>query len=95
LTKNNVKNMSECWCYECKKDIPILQDYSSPLLGIKLTQAMVTMVVCPTCGNKRCPRATDHRLACTDSNDPGQLGSRYGVYPHPLLPLLDFVNINK
>jgi hypothetical protein len=35
------------------------------------------MVVCPTCGNKRCPKATDHNLACTNSNEPGQLGSVY------------------
>ncbi len=32
---------------------------------------------CPDCGNKRCPKASDHRLACTQSNEPGQLGSRY------------------
>jgi hypothetical protein len=25
----------------------------------------------------RCPRATDHNLACTNSNEPGQPGSRY------------------
>ncbi len=36
------------------------------------------MYVCPTCGNKRCPKATDHRLGCTASNEPGQAGSRYG-----------------
>ena len=36
------------------------------------------MYVCPTCGNKRCPKATDHRLGCTGSNDPKQPGSRYG-----------------
>lgn len=35
------------------------------------------MVVCMECGNKRCPHATDHDLACTQSNDPGQLGSVY------------------
>lgn len=35
------------------------------------------MQLCPTCGNKRCPRASDHRLACTDSNEPGQEGSIY------------------
>ena len=33
------------------------------------------MILCPTCGNKRCPHATDHRLDCTGSNDPGQAGS--------------------
>ena len=37
------------------------------------------MIVCPTCGNKRCPRATDHRFTCTNSNEPGQPGSRYGI----------------
>ena len=35
------------------------------------------MILCPTCGNKRCPKATDHRLACTGSNEPGQPGSAY------------------
>lgn len=32
---------------------------------------------CPTCGNKRCPRATDHRNECSGSNEPGQVGSWY------------------
>ena len=36
-----------------------------------------TMFLCPTCGNKRCPKASDHRLTCTGSNAPGQLGSIY------------------
>ncbi len=35
------------------------------------------MILCPLCGNKRCPHATDHNLACTDSNQPGQKGSIY------------------
>jgi hypothetical protein len=35
------------------------------------------IVVCETCGNKRCPHATHHDLACTGSNEPGQPGSRY------------------
>jgi hypothetical protein len=35
------------------------------------------MILCPICGNKRCPHASDHRLACTNSNDPGQPGSVY------------------
>ena len=39
---------------------------------------MYTMIVCPICGNKRCPHATDHKLACTGSNEPGQPGSWYG-----------------
>lgn len=34
-------------------------------------------IVCPSCGNKRCPKATDHALTCTGSNEPGQKGSAY------------------
>ena len=35
------------------------------------------MIVCPICGNKRCPHASDHALPCTESNEPGQKGSIY------------------
>lgn len=35
------------------------------------------LVVCPICGNKRCPKASDHDLDCTNSNEPGQAGSIY------------------
>jgi hypothetical protein len=35
------------------------------------------MIVCPECGNKRCPKASNHRYDCTNSNDVGQLGSIY------------------
>ncbi|MFN4320783.1 hypothetical protein [Aeromonas allosaccharophila] len=38
-------------------------------------------VVCPDCGNKRCPRANDHRNACTGSNELGQEGSAYPAAP--------------
>jgi DNA-directed RNA polymerase subunit RPC12/RpoP len=38
------------------------------------------MIVCPTCGNKRCPKASDHTLQCTNSNDLNQVGS---IYTHP------------
>lgn len=38
-------------------------------------------VVCPECGNKRCPYANDHRNACTGSNEPGQEGSAYPAAP--------------
>ena len=29
-------------------------------------------LVCPICGNKRCPHASDHNYECTNSNDVGQ-----------------------
>lgn len=35
------------------------------------------MIVCRTCGNKRCPHASDCSLECTGSNDVGQKGSVY------------------
>ena len=37
----------------------------------------IGMVLCPICGNKRCPHASNHEYSCTDSNDPGQQGSDY------------------
>ena len=40
-------------------------------------QCRRSAVTCPTCSNKRCPRATDHRNGCSGSNEPGQDGSRY------------------
>ena len=37
------------------------------------------MILCPECGNKRCPKASDHSFSCTGSNEPGQIGSIYSV----------------
>lgn len=51
----------DCWCLTCRP--VVLND--------------MRFVVCPDCGNKRCPRANDHRNACTGSNEPGQEGSAY------------------
>lgn len=56
-----------CWCFEC---------LNAPEYGLR-NPANQYMIVCPGCGNKRCPRASDHRYACTGSNEPGQFGSRY------------------
>lgn len=54
-----------CWCRTCRP--VVLND--------------MRFVVCPDCGNKRCPRANDHRNACTGSNEPGQEGSAYPADP--------------
>ncbi len=67
-TKTSVKEYS-CYCYNCNKD---RLDETG-----RLPYTMTRMIVCPDCGNKRCPHSTDHNLACTGSNDPGQPGSRY------------------
>lgn len=46
-----------------------------------ITLRDMRFVVCPECGNKRCPHANDHRNACTGSNEPGQEGSAYPAAP--------------
>ena len=56
-----------CWCYTC---------LNNPELGFA-NPVMSRMVLCPDCGNKRCPKATHHDQKCSKSNDPGQQGSRY------------------
>ncbi|HHL5206325.1 TPA: hypothetical protein ACQ8ET_003098 [Klebsiella pneumoniae] len=55
----------DCWCLTCRP----------------VTLNDMRFVVCPDCGNKRCPRANDHRNACTGSNEPGQEGSAYPAAP--------------
>jgi hypothetical protein len=77
---------TKCWCWECRRDIPV----GEPFGELVITEGMSRMFLCPDCGNKRCPRATDHREACSESNEPGQTGSRYGVLPSPNRRLFDF-----
>ena len=45
--------------------------------GILWNPIGMPFIVCSVCGCKRCPKATDHTLECTDSNAPGQKGSIY------------------
>ncbi|HHC2407303.1 hypothetical protein VAJ50_19680 [Klebsiella pneumoniae] len=59
-----------CWCRTCRP--VVLND--------------MRFVVCPDCGNKRCPRANDHRNACTGSNEPGQEGGAYPDTPQEVKP---------
>lgn len=56
-----------CSCHTCW---PIAAD----------DHASTFMRLCPACGNKRCPKANDHRHACTGSNEPGQHGSAYPAH---------------
>lgn len=58
-----------CPCFTCQ---------NKPDWGFK-NPVLMHMVVCPVCGNKRCPKATLHTNFCTGSNEPGQPGSRYSV----------------
>lgn len=55
------KLRADCWCATCRPNTP----------------ADMRMILCPDCGNKRCPRATNHLYACTNSNESGQPGSNY------------------
>ena len=61
----NSPAIPDCWCRTCRP----------------VTLNDMRFVVCPDCGNKRCPRANDHRNACTRSNEPGQEGSAYPAAP--------------
>ena len=72
--------MEKCGsCYECLKDVlafPEMDAAKHPFTA-RLTVPNTRMILCVDCGNKRCPKATDHRLACTNSNEVGQVGSRW------------------
>jgi hypothetical protein len=48
-----------CWCNTCTPNT---------IFGAR-------MILCPDCGNKRCPKATHHANACTNSNEVGQPGT--------------------
>jgi len=67
----------ECVCHRCIKE----KDLKAP--GGVFPLSSSRMILCPVCGNKRCPKASDHRLACTGSNEPGQDGS---IFPASTFP---------
>ena len=62
-----------CECRRCIRE----KDKHVMWGAIKFPLSGTKMILCGICGSKRCPKATDHRLACTDSNAPGQPGSVY------------------
>lgn len=64
IQEQSLKSLKEgkCSCWRCTEE---------------REEIRVTMIVCPICRNKRCPKASDHRLECTNSNEPGQPGSVY------------------
>lgn len=65
FAERDALNAPDCWCRTCRT----------------VTISDMRFVVCPECGNKRCPHANDHRNACTGSNEPGQEGSAYPAAP--------------
>lgn len=64
-----------CPCLRC------IRERGDKSGGLPLEYTM--MIVCVICGNKRCPHSDDHRNPCTNSNEPGQHGSRYGGLAAP------------
>lgn len=58
---NSKEHKPQCWCTTCRP----------------ITLSDMRFVVCPDCGNKRCPRAHNHELDCINSNEPGQKGSSW------------------
>lgn len=65
FAERDALNAPDCWCRACRP----------------ITLTDMRFVVCPDCGNKRCPHANDHRNGCTGSNEPGQEGSAYPAAP--------------
>lgn len=61
-----------CECRACIRE----NNMRHPFIP-ELSFSHYRMILCPECGNKRCPKASDHRLDCTGSNEPGQPGSIY------------------
>lgn len=66
MTTKNCDNCDNC--YNCLKDKKTERG---------LPKTLTTFIVCPVCGNKRCPKATNHHYECTGSNKTGQKGSIY------------------
>ena len=69
----SVPGATECGCLHCqdarRKLLPPMD------IGRFLGMDAHFRYACELCGYKRCPHHADHRLACTSSNEPGQLGS--------------------
>lgn len=68
---------SDCSCRQCVRARDAQDGGVESGLGFRMPTELTRMILCPICGNKRCPHANDHRLACTGSNEPGQPGSAY------------------
>lgn len=67
------RDSGSIWCHKCMT-----------IGGIPLSSSR--MILCPDCQNKRCPRASDHTLPCTGSNESGQPGSLFVKNELPKLP---------
>lgn len=71
--------LDACGCHYCETEWRNAMDD----LGDAGWRLRAFMILCPTCGNKRCPRATYHGHDCTGSNKSGQPLSVYGDFQLP------------
>lgn len=60
-----------CKCRACIKEHDLRDSMFPDVPG---SLSLTTFIVCPKCGNKRCPKVENHRYRCTWSNEPGQVG---------------------
>lgn len=76
MVENNYRTCCRTHWEEDSKLHPMSVDLGGGMAALFNPIGMPFMV-CKTCGNKRCPKATDCALECTNSNEPGQKGSIY------------------
>ena len=67
IEQRTIERLVSCQCRDCRM----------VRLDPSIYPVRREMILCPVCGNKRCPHATNHNHECTGSNDPGQPGSEY------------------
>lgn len=66
-------NIVECNCLQCLRG---RSEGEYLLNGTFIPAENMRMILCPVCGNKRCPHAMHHIHPCTHSNECNQSGSR-------------------
>jgi len=66
----------KCACHACIEQFDLKAVAGDDFFS-QLPLSSSRMIICPGCGYKRCPKASNHRNKCTDSNKPGQEGSIY------------------
>lgn len=73
---NEVDGVVMCECHKCIDDYDLKAGEGDSFFTA-LPLSSTKMILCPECGNKRCPKASNHRNDCTGSNEVGQAGSIY------------------
>lgn len=74
INENPLEIIDGCGCYVCLLTKPPVMSS-----GFAQTAAEERFIVCKTCGNKRCPKATYHKNECLGNNNCGLAGSRWHI----------------